>query len=116
MDDFPIDDSFTIVFPCFMVRSEDDQAFACHAVTGGGHLVVVLTDEDSLNEYRHGIGYPERGAVRFRTPQQLHETLLKLPPEVTHVAFDLQRLDKREVQTTRMWKIEHVRRQLAGGR
>ena len=114
-DEFPLDHGcFTIVFPCFIVRSEDEVAFVCHPQGDGEYVIAVLTDEDSLNSYRLGIGLPERGAVRFTTVQQLLAALQVLPPQVTCLAFDLHRRRKEcLVQSAKMWKIDHVRRQLA---
>jgi hypothetical protein len=114
-DEFPLDhSSFTIVFPCFIVRSEDEEGFAFHALGGGDYMVAVLTDEDSLNSYRHDIGLPDRGASRFHTPQELLAALHSLPTQVTHVAFDLHRHNKeRWEQTGKLWRIGHVKKQVA---
>jgi hypothetical protein len=114
-DEFPLDhDSFTILFPCFIVRSEGENGFACHALDGGDYMVAVLTDEDSLNSYRHDIGLPERGAVRLHTPSQLLATLNALPPQVTRLAFDIHRHHKERLkQEAKLWKIDHIKKQVA---
>ena len=81
-DEFPLDHAvFSVVFPCFMVNGENGDKFAYHPITGGGYVVAVLTDEDSLNSYRHGIELPEHRAVRLRTPAQLLAVLNSLHRE-----------------------------------
>ena len=113
-DDFPIDESFLLSFPCCIVRSEDGDGFARHAIGQNQYAIMVLTDEDLLNGYRRSIGMPEQGAARFVTAHQFLAALLTLPPQVTHLAFDVRRHDStKEEQSAQLWRIGHVRKQIA---
>jgi hypothetical protein len=114
IDDFPIDEGFMLTLPCFIVRSEDGEAFVSHSIGQGEYAVVILTDEDSLNSYRHDIDAPERGAVKFLSASHLLAALEAMPPQVTRLGFDMRRTNRHTAtQQTCLWRIETLRRQLA---
>src|SRR5262245_56607430 len=103
---FPIEHAKRVItFPSYLVKSESGEGFACHPFRGA-YAVVLLTDEDSLNRYRHDIGMPERGAVKCATPRELLAALPTMPPEVAYIGFDLSRRAKVSVsQPTRRMLI-----------
>src|SRR5579884_3834617 len=95
-DDFPVDPTkHVLMFPTYMVQDETGKAVVCHTMTDGQRAIVLLTDEDSLNRYRHDIRLPERGAFKFNTARQLLAVLEQIPPEV-RVYIDLMRTNQRE--------------------
>jgi hypothetical protein len=117
MEAIPVDyhSARLITYPCYVLRSEDGAALAYQPTSArGAYAVVVLTDEDALNRFRHDLGVPERGAVKFTTPRQLLEGLRALPPQVKGVCFDLARLDKASrLQQVHLLRLDRLREQLA---
>lgn len=114
-DEFPIDaNQRVIIFPVYLLQGTPGGGFACHDHSDGTSSIVLLTDEDALNRYRHDIGFPERGAEKFSTPQQLLAALQGLPPFVTGMYFDMMRRDPRQmVINARPMSIRLIREQLA---
>jgi hypothetical protein len=114
-DEFPVDPTArVIIFPVYLVQEETGKSFACHSLGNDNYAVVLLTDEDSLNRYRHDIGMPERGAVKFNTPQHLLAALQSLPRQITSICFDLIRTAKGESpQTVKPMLLQHFMNQIA---
>jgi hypothetical protein len=112
-DEFPLESVLVVSFPCYLVRNEGGSRFVCHQCRNNW-AVALLTDEDSLNRYRHDIGLPERGAARFNTLEQLLGCLQGLPPEVTHICLDIQRQGGSDVlKNVHLLELNRVREELA---
>jgi hypothetical protein len=108
-EDFPLDHGTrVIIFPVYVLKSSDGQAFACMPIGSGNYAVAILTDEDALNRHRSDLGIPECGAVRYDSTARLAADMRTMPAQVTAVVFDPMRHDRSK--PTQVMQLVDIRR------
>ena len=88
LPDFPIEDGFLLMWPCFTVLLKDRFGSVVQEVDEGTIAFVLLTDQDLVFRYQTIHGYPDNPVQAFYDAGQLRTFLALVPPQITHVMLD----------------------------
>lgn len=78
-----------LCYPCYILQSKNGRGFIYSDLEdGSGKVVAILTDEDTMDRYRHERGWVDRGALRFDDAKQLLMKVCDIPAAITHIVID----------------------------